>query len=203
MARKPDELRKRYFLSLDSPGGDLREAIKLARLVRDVGFTTIVEKDARCISACFMLYAAGFTRLGQQGEQPFSHPAISTIGVHRAFIDPEVMKRLGPAEAREVVRASVTISTAALREFDVPEPIIALMQATPASGVRFLTSDQLNTFAETPWLVDLAHARCGLVIPADSAGFKQGLEYETKLASCKLDVLVEHHSRKFPRTPAS
>ena len=99
---KPDQLRLRTYLSLDSPGGDLKEAIALARIIRDVGFDTIVEEHARCVSACFVLYAAGFRRMGQLPL--FSNRTESAIGVHRAFIDPELMKTLEPSAASEVVR---------------------------------------------------------------------------------------------------
>jgi hypothetical protein len=180
--------------------GVVSSAIELARIVREVGFDTVVEERASCVSACFALYAAGFNRMGQlpllRGDSD-----VTSIGVHRALIDSQAMKSLDPAAARAVVSQARELSSGALREFDVPEDIIQLVQNTPAAGVRYLTSGQLSVFMEPPWLIDLAHARCELKIPQGTMSAAEGAAYFNKLAGCKARVLGGHRTKYFEHSP--
>jgi len=47
---------------LNSPGGNLLEALKLADVVRYAKVATNVSGNATCASACFLVYAAGATK---------------------------------------------------------------------------------------------------------------------------------------------
>jgi hypothetical protein len=44
---------------LDGPGGDLDEALKLGRLIYDLGFTTLVDDHSECASACALIWLGG------------------------------------------------------------------------------------------------------------------------------------------------
>ena len=194
----PQTVRLSIHLLLDSPGGRLKSAISMARTIRQVGFYTVVDEGATCASACFVLYSAGFVRMGQMPILRTNNE-VTGIGVHRALIDSEIMKGLSPAEAREVSRETSQLSSAALREFDVPEAIISLVEKTPAAGVRFLTVEQLNSFMEPPWLVDLAHAKCGMRVPSNEVSAKTASAYFTLLSKCQLMVLVDNREKIFAR----
>src|SRR5262249_7777650 len=60
---------------LDSSGGSLAEAIKLADLIRRAKLPTIIAGGSRCTSACFIAFAAGVEKFA-------SYDAL--IGVHGA-----------------------------------------------------------------------------------------------------------------------
>jgi hypothetical protein len=51
--------------------------------------------------------------------------------------------------------------------------------------MRYLTVEELNTFSDSPWLVDLAHTKCGLRMPSES--------------SCKSQVLFDRRLGIFPK----
>lgn len=194
----PRTVRMSLYLLLDSPGGRLKSAIAMARTIRQVGFFTVVDEGATCASACVVMYSAGFLRLGQL-PMFRGNDETTQIGVHRALIDAEVMKGLSPAEAREVSREASLLSSAALREFDVPEEIIDVVERTPAAGIRFLTVGQLNTFTEPSWLVDLAHAKCGMRVPPNNVSSKLAMDYLKRLGECQIKVLAENREKLFPR----
>lgn len=63
------------FLYLDSPGGDVREAMAIGRWVRKIGMTTLVFPTSRCYSSCVYILAAGLhkTVAGQ-------------VGIHRPYL---------------------------------------------------------------------------------------------------------------------
>ena len=61
---------------LNSPGGSVRDAIAMARLLRDRKIDTAVEAGSYCASSCPLVFAGGIKRL--------AHPT-ATIGVHQIF----------------------------------------------------------------------------------------------------------------------
>jgi hypothetical protein len=63
-------------VKLNSRGGLISEAVKIATLVRNVNIATTVANGAKCTSACFIIFAAG--------KQKSADPA-AYIGVHRAL----------------------------------------------------------------------------------------------------------------------
>jgi ATP-dependent protease ClpP protease subunit len=60
-------------LKLDSVGGSVTAAMAIGHLVRDRGFTTIVEEGKECLSACVLILAAGVERVISSRK----------VGVHR------------------------------------------------------------------------------------------------------------------------
>lgn len=59
---------------LDSPGGDLNSAMRIGRMIREVGARAIVPRGAECFSACVFVLAAGTDRIVD-----------GTVGIHRPY----------------------------------------------------------------------------------------------------------------------
>lgn len=59
---------------MDSPGGNLAEALKMGRMLKEAGATTFVPSWGICASACFYAYAGGTTRYAGEGAK---------LGVHQ------------------------------------------------------------------------------------------------------------------------
>ncbi|MBR0871342.1 hypothetical protein JQ633_13320 [Bradyrhizobium tropiciagri] len=112
---------------LDSPGGSLAEAVKLAALIRRAKLPTIVAAGSRCASACFIVFAAG-------NEKFASYEA--AIGVHG------VSDKFGheTAQTREATIAMARVASG----FGVPPRIIAQMVTTHAHEIAWLTPDDLR-----------------------------------------------------------
>jgi hypothetical protein len=111
--------------TFDSPGGNLIEAKKIAGGLRRVQATVGVFGQSRCVSACFLLFAAGTKRLAE---------ATALIGVHSA------------SEAGVESTETLALTTAMARdvaEFGVPPGIIGKMVTASPGQVQWLTQHDL------------------------------------------------------------
>jgi len=111
--------------ALDSPGGDVVEASRLAGLIRKFEWSVLVGKGSECSSACFLLFAAASHR--------FVAPD-ALIGVHSA------------SESGEETVGSMAFTTAMAREaasFGVPPAIIGKLVETPPERATWLTPADL------------------------------------------------------------
>ena len=112
-------------LILDSPGGNLAEADKLASLIHQAGMPVMVLADGECASACFLLFAASPSRYASPSAQ---------IGVHSGSLlygDENLL--------------TIDITTMMAREaseFGVPPDVIGRMVTTKPSEMAWLTSDE-------------------------------------------------------------
>lgn len=100
---------------LNSPGGNLSEAMKLGVLMETLGYTAVVPAGAKCASACFFVWIGASARLAQ-GE----------VVVHRPYFE----MHESPASAFEYEQAYRESHEAAynyLRQRGVPTQLIELM----------------------------------------------------------------------------
>jgi hypothetical protein len=115
-------------LRLDSPGGSLAEAIKLAELIRRAKLPTIVAAGSRCASACFIVFAAGIEKFASYD---------AAIGVHG------VSDRFGHQSAQT---EAATLSMARIAStLGVPPRLVRQMVATRPSDIAWLSPDDLRT----------------------------------------------------------
>lgn len=112
-------------LLLDSPGGSVIEAERLAGTIRSSRLPVGVMDGSMCASACFLLFAAAPRKLVQVGAR---------IGVHSASID-----------ASEDV-STMAMTTAMARDaaaYGVPSGIIGRMVTTEPGQMAWLSGDEL------------------------------------------------------------
>ena len=173
-------------ITLDSPGGDVDEALKIARLIEISYALTFVEKNAECNSACFLLWSAGVTRLNE-----------GVIGVHRISV------RSNSADVRAteklVAPASQTVEQFLVKN-GVPRRVIEKMSETPPSDLFVLSNDWLIredllfTIQDRPSFFDVAEKRCGtspIGIAVRNGSRASRLEVSTWMG-CADDVRVEN-----------
>ena len=140
---------------LDSPGGDLAEAFKIAYLLEKSHAATHVVREARCYSACFILWMSGVSRNVSAG---------ATLGVHRIHvkvggetIDPSSERFT--SIARRVENYLAALGT--------PRTILDKMNATPSADMfvmsqRWLAEQQLLTAVSYRLgFMDVAQTQCG------------------------------------------
>lgn len=140
---------------LDSPGGDVIDALKFANLFEQSFVVTKVYPDAKCYSACFLMWAGGVNRiLTLRGE----------LGVHRISLreftaDIKKSKNLISPLASDVGKYLV--------ELGIPRALVDRMNETPASSIFKLTDRDIlkNGWAvamETqPVYFDAVEKACG------------------------------------------
>lgn len=117
---------------LNSVGGNILEAVKLADIIRNGKIATAVLSESTCASACFIVFSAG--------NEKYAHYT-AQIGVHGAS-DPTGQETT-EAEAATVSMARI------LRELGVPAPIIGKMVVTPPAQMVWLTPDDLKSMGVT------------------------------------------------------
>jgi hypothetical protein len=115
-------------LRLDSPGGGIAEAVKLADLIRRAKLPTVVAAGSRCASACFIVFVAGVEKFANYD---------AAIGVHG------VSDRFGH---QTVQTKAATMSMARIAsELGVPQRIVSQLIATRPSDITWLTPEDLRT----------------------------------------------------------
>jgi hypothetical protein len=114
---------------LDSQGGALLEATRLARTVHTARWTAGVRSDAECASACVLIYAAAPVRFAGRG---------AWIGVHSVA--------QGGEDTVSAKAATVEMARTA-SEFGVPAEIIVKMVETRPGRIAWLTPADLKQWA--------------------------------------------------------
>lgn len=168
-----DKIGNGVFLA--SPGGDLREAIRIGRLIRALQLSTSAPsgpaegrkfgealigpydlRDPRmnyqCASACFLVFVAGIHRsLNWAGR----------LGIHRPF---QVSSDQRPMPGNDEivngpVRRAIEIY---LRDMGVRIKYVELMYSVPSSQLRKVTQEELDDdlLGFTPELKDRIRADC-------------------------------------------
>lgn len=110
---------------LDSPGGNILEAEKIAGVIKALDMTAMVSSGSECSSACFLLFAAASRRIVDPD---------ALIGIHSA------------SEGGQETLTSMAITTAMARDaagLGVPDAIIGKLVQTPPGRTTWLTPSDL------------------------------------------------------------
>lgn len=121
------------ILDLDSPGGQVEDAIRAGDAIGDAGWMLWVREGAVCHSACVLILAAGDNRLisGQ-------------VGIHRMIrINSTATTR---AELNAELRGVQDQLNAYLERNGAAQAIADLMMTVPSRDLRLLTQDELRLY---------------------------------------------------------
>lgn len=111
---------------LDSPGGNLNEAMKLARLIEQSFVSTFVLGGSQCYSACMVLWAAGVQRVVDDESQ---------LGVHRVTV---VGSNIGVSRLEQVTRPASRVMEDYMSRLGIPRKIIDKMNETPPTDMYII-----------------------------------------------------------------
>ncbi len=170
---------------LVSPGGDLAEAMKIGRLVRQLKLTTSIPDKLRpasrfdskyqkewiarynlkdlkanymCASACFFVFVAGIHR-EVAGWLSDLEPV---LGIHRPYLSENDLRALSSDKAIAVGTRTRVVVEDYLKEMGVPAKYADQMFSAPKNEVRWIKNDEFeadfNGFI--PGLKDWVDARC-------------------------------------------
>ena len=181
-----DEALKGYAnqVWLNSPGGDVVEAMRFADLFDRSSVTAQVGPYSKCYSACVFMFAGAASRtIFPLGE----------LGVHRL-----VLKSDEIAYAREkdvVIQASEDAYAYLIRQ-GIPQDIVTKMRETPASEIFVIDFfDVRRRRLDNPAYLDIVEKRCGRMPPEGNLSpADMSLDGE-KLASLRKWVLCRGQLR--------
>ena len=123
--------RRLLALALDSPGGLVGEGEQLAQAIHSRGLSVLIPADSKCVSACFLLFAASPHRFAGSN---------ALIGVHSAN------------ESGEETETSLAVTTLMARDasaLGIPPAIIGKMVQTTPGRVEWLTRADLASMNVT------------------------------------------------------
>jgi hypothetical protein len=160
-------------LAINSPGGSVAEAVRLAEIIKTLHWQVTVESEGVCASACFLMFYAGVGRSASAAEDITSEgrnrrreieralggklPAIDGyVGVHRPYFD---LAQPGSAQIDLMKRL-----TSYMEDRLVPRKIIDEMMARPSNDVYVLSLADLRLLGEyTADLEELFVEKCGYI----------------------------------------
>lgn len=120
------------FVRLDSPGGDVLEAMKIGQLVRELKLSTSVHLG-RCDSACVFILVAGVNRLSASG-----------IGIHRPFFEQKYFSGLSADSAQKKYREMMKKTRTYLISMDVPTELVERMFRVPSNEIERLSLEDVE-----------------------------------------------------------
>jgi hypothetical protein len=149
-------------MHLQSPGGDVIEAIKIGRLFRKYFITAWAPfhggsavSDALnsfckgegcvCASSCALIYFGAPKRVGD-------------VGLHRPVIASSRFKDSPPGEAEQAYKPALALMTQYLEEMEVPKALIEAMVATSSSNIHWVTGME---YLRSPSFAEWEDANCG------------------------------------------
>ena len=140
-------------LLLASDGGDVPEAIKIARLVKALSTEVIVGPvTGRCAGACFLIYAAADQR-GTDGPR--------LIGLYRPQLDDADAALLPAPDAAILEDAMQADARAFVQDNAVPDHLVDEMFRHGASDVYWLSErDERDLGAKSPMFEKFLAAKC-------------------------------------------
>lgn len=117
---------------LSGPGGLIRSAIEIGRIIRIKGYATAV-LDSGCVSSCALIWLAGQTRMTMPRAR---------VGFHSAYVEHEDGRKVSASVGNALVGAY-------LNGLGMNESIVEFVTTAPPDSIRWLNkqqADQLGLF---------------------------------------------------------
>jgi hypothetical protein len=158
-------------MKLYSKGGDVNEAIKIGKIVRELKMTTsashrvvldhpsVLARDLRnsgvsrenfaCASACFLVWLAGVERSGD------------LVGIHRPYLPNNTLKNYDLSQAEEIYSELKSASEAYLEEMNVSTDWADRMFSISSTDVYWLDHSEIESdFAPLPAIDEWLSTQC-------------------------------------------
>jgi len=125
-------------VSLNSPGGEVQQAMAMARLVRERGIATEVEDGALCASSCPILFAGGVSRIAAPR---------AAIGLHQFFAaTAQDAEKSTSAQALSDAQLTTARITRFLAEMGVDPALWLHAMDTPPQALYYLSRSELARY---------------------------------------------------------
>lgn len=151
-------------LILDSPGGSVEEAFKVASVVKALHLAVRVRPGGICASACFFVFLAADLREADGGDIAYDPAYIQKgrVGLHRPFLNAAALDHLSATDARNQQKNAAKRVVAYLQDEALPQRLIDSMMTRPSNDIYWMTHADLQQIgAYPPALEELLIARCG------------------------------------------
>ncbi|MDB4306149.1 hypothetical protein N9980_01125 [bacterium] len=141
------------YLRLNSPGGDVIEAMKMVKILRRIRLGHAMV-NGECNSACFYLLATAKNKYWDDDD---------TVGIHRPYLLPEYLVGLSPKEAEALHKKVTAQITQMLTDLNVPMDLIEDMMATASKYLLPIEPSRQPLPSPYPGFDEWVDAQCGKV----------------------------------------
>jgi hypothetical protein len=118
------------IVSLDSPGGDLSEAMAMGRWIRQTKAWTAISQHASCASACVYVFAAGVQKM-----------PLGKLLIHRPYL---MDRPAGGVSA--ALKNALSASRSYFAEMNVPEGLADIMFSIAPHDIRLLKPSEIEHY---------------------------------------------------------
>jgi len=138
---------------LASNGGDVAEAVKIAKLIKSLYSTVYVGPlTGPCVSACFLIYAAANDRASDDEH---------LIGIHRPYVINAQLASLSATDAEKTQNQVLKQAREYLQDNNVPAYLIEEMFRRSSNDVFWLSANDLAQLGyRSPWFDQYLVAKC-------------------------------------------
>lgn len=184
-------------LRINSPGGDLIEAMRLADLVKNAHIGVTVGNGGYCISACFFVFLEGYYRHATSARddgtlmpQAMRERWSGVVGMHRPYLKSKNGDIASPQKQEEIMRR--------VREYlvskSVAQHLIDEMMSRPSNDIYWLRARDLGLIGEyNPGVEEALISKCGYKRLRVRVDENWSDEREHQLAVCEYDYWSEQY----------
>ena len=192
-----------YTVELDSPGGSVQEAVKLAELLDILFIDTVVPKGSVCASSCFFLFLSGNTRYaeGFRALTTDPSPTLGHLAVHRPFIAAQAERPSQFHSTGQQQSELMTITRSYLTTRQVPQYLIERMMQQPSNESYILSAEDIQEIGKyKPAFEELLVSKCSYRKSLDQEYSNQPtsgdqhrilLEHDERIHNCWRDRIME------------
>lgn len=138
-----------FRVFLDSPGGNVEEAIRIGRYLRDIRVATVAPEKTDdqhfCASACSLVWFGGVYRIGR-------------VRVHRAFL-PDDEGALDFSDWDEVLSGSRENIRTYLSQMRIPDWVDVLLNSVASTSTKAIDGEDIGVF--DPIFEEYVLSKCG------------------------------------------
>lgn len=182
-------------LLVNSPGGDLLEAMRIKDIVKGLHTDVAVAKGGYCVSACFFIFLEGYYRIataayddGTLAPRENRERWSGMVGIHRPYMKTPSGNVVGVKKQEDLMRsARVYLATKA-----VPQHLIDEMMSRPSNDIYWLRRKDFSFLGEfNPGDEEALIAKCGYKRLDKRIEENWSQDREDQLANCNLDYWYE------------
>lgn len=214
-------------LEVDSSGGSVQEAARIASLIELLRMSTSVPgtgytKGGRagiCASACFLVWLAGHWRFAaayygpntdgiERQQAAVSHRVGGMVGLHRPYLDLSESTSTDMVAAQSQQRRAIANLRTYLQNRNVSSELIGRMMAHSSKNIYWLRPEEVNALANSPEYEELLAANCGyrntiLTSESSRADIEASLHesssaVQAKLATCSRELIGRLRALELP-----
>jgi hypothetical protein len=166
-------------LVVDSNGGSVQEAAKIASVVETLRLSTAVRGDefkkgnrpGVCASACFLVWLAGYDRSAsglyvpsgdKLADQAFAlaQSVSGMVGLHRPYLNLAAPLLQDMTQAQSQQRQAMVTLRTYLQNRNVPPELVSKMMAQSSKNVYWLRPEEVSGLRRSPEYEELLASNC-------------------------------------------